>query len=244
MTASELDRSALHAVRPLELAGYLHAHGWQQVRQLDGKGAVWTTRIGPDEYEILLPLTTELGDYQTRLREALHTLALSQGRSVREVWEDVTTTNADVLRIEVVAPDEGEGSLPLPAAVGFDSGLQDLVAVSACAALAPARSFHRPWPARVRDFLGHLRLRRTNGREHYTVALISRIPPRSAGHPGNGAVGEEPLPRRAFVLLAGTLLAAREAAVRLVAGQASAFDEAVPRGVGPLTWADNPAGQV
>jgi hypothetical protein len=230
MSTIDIDRRALQAVRPLELAGYLHAHGWQQVRQLDGKGAVWTHRLGQDEYEILLPLTSELADYLIRLREALNTLALSEGRSLREVWEDVTTTSADVLRVGVVRPDTTDGSLPLRAGIQLDRGLQGLLLAAGCAAVEPAHSFHEPWPARVRDFLGHLRLRRGSERAEYTVTVVSRVLPRLDNR-ANGAADEEPFERRAFVVLAGALRAAREAAVRLAGGQAGAFDQAVPHGV-------------
>ena len=53
MTDALPDRTALRALRPLEVAAYLRARGWREARPLEGRGAVWTNQHNGEPYEVL-----------------------------------------------------------------------------------------------------------------------------------------------------------------------------------------------
>jgi len=105
MTAPWSDRSALQALRPLEIAASLRARGWREAQVIPSKGSVWSAGANGNAFEIQLPLNHGLADYLTRLCQALETLALAEGRSPAQVWEDLTTSGADVVRAAVQRPD-------------------------------------------------------------------------------------------------------------------------------------------
>ena len=63
------DPGTFQAVRPLDLASYLHATGWQEDEQIaGGHGSVWLfPQPDGNDFEILLPLSTSVRDYVTRV---------------------------------------------------------------------------------------------------------------------------------------------------------------------------------
>src|SRR5690242_11358228 len=102
------DPIVLHAVSPLDLAGYLLSTGWREGQRIGDKGAAWvcSPRSGK-EYEILVPLRTDLADYTYRIADALHTLAAVEQRSQLEILADLNVASADVIRVRLTQPDGG-----------------------------------------------------------------------------------------------------------------------------------------
>jgi hypothetical protein len=59
MRATIHDSSFLKSMRPLDIAGYLAAKGWQRVKDRVGIAQHWQLR---DDYEVLLPLDVRLSN--------------------------------------------------------------------------------------------------------------------------------------------------------------------------------------
>ncbi|MEQ9669133.1 hypothetical protein [Coleofasciculus sp. G2-EDA-02] len=77
MNVTVRDVERLKSIEPKQLQAYLKAHGWYENRPFLDNAMIW---LNPDEqrgeFEILLPLKTNLGDYVTRMGEAIETLAV------------------------------------------------------------------------------------------------------------------------------------------------------------------------
>jgi len=233
MTSSWSNRSALEALRPLEMAAYLRSHGWREAQVVPGKGSIWSTGANGNTFEILLPLNHNLADYLTRLHQALETLALAEGRPPTQVWEDLTTSGADIVRAAVQRPDAEDGTLPLGAGVGLVDSTRDLMLAAACAAVRPRPYYATRKPNQALEYVSRLRLGQT-GRGSYVVTILSRVPQGMQPAGGTELFGqvEEPFDRRATATLARALEAVQGAAERTAAtGRLDAFQAAIAAGV-------------
>lgn len=69
----------LKTIEPEQLAAYLLAHGWYEDRPLLENATIWLYK-GDEagEFEILLPVRRELGDYAARISDAIKTLDSSR----------------------------------------------------------------------------------------------------------------------------------------------------------------------
>jgi hypothetical protein len=223
------DRSLYLALRPLEVASYLRAHGWREVKVYPGKGAAWTNERNGETFEILLPYNPELGDFVLRLSEALDTLALAEQRPASAVWEDLTASGADLVRAAAQRPDAADGTLPLEEGVRLIDNARDLMLAGACAADSPRPVYPAARPRRVTEYLGRLRLGQTR-RGSYVVSILVPVP--QALRADLFGEIEEPFERQATATLARALVAVQEAAERAATtGRFDAFEAAVPRGV-------------
>jgi hypothetical protein len=208
------DHSALEALRPLEMAAYLRAHGWREAQVVPGKGSVWSTGANGDTFEILLPLNPALADYLTRLRQAVETLALAEGRSAAVVWADLTTSGTDIVRVSVQRLDAEDGTLPLEAGVEVVDNARNLMLAAACATVRPRPYYATRKPNQALEYVSHLRLGQT-GRGSYVVTILSRVPQGLQNAGGTDLFGqlEEPFDRRATATLARALEAVQGAAI-------------------------------
>jgi hypothetical protein len=94
MKAIVQNSEILKTIEPNVLEAHLKAFGWhEQGRIYNGAGAIWRLKNGSpdDEFEILLPLTTSLGDYAARIADALSTLEVVEKRSQLEILNDLLT---------------------------------------------------------------------------------------------------------------------------------------------------------
>lgn len=234
MKATIRDPIVLHAVSPLELAGYLSSSGWREAQRIGDKGAVWV--CSPQrgkEYEILVPLRTDLGDYIYRIADALHTLEVIEQRSPLEIFFDLTTADADVIRVRVTAPDTAAGTIPLEDGVGLVQHAREMLLAAACAAIQPKSRFPARKPVQAMEYLEHVRLGQTE-RGSYGITLLSRVPPElEPDKNGLRALDvEEPFPRRATLTLARALATLQRATQQTAtARKLSAFENAVSAGV-------------
>lgn len=89
-----VDEAALRQIQPDCLAAYLQVRGWQQAACVaDNLAQQWLLQVTPEEeFEILAPLKTSLGDYVARIYDALYTLSVVEGRSQLEIYTDLTAS--------------------------------------------------------------------------------------------------------------------------------------------------------
>ncbi len=90
------DKEALSALSWQALKTYLDAAAWQQVDDVTGKAAAYqhTDRTGR-LWEILVPLRRDLGDYASRMGDAVSRLARVEGRSELDVYDDLKRLSAN-----------------------------------------------------------------------------------------------------------------------------------------------------
>jgi len=76
------DSQTLKTVQPDIIQEHLQATGWKETGRIyNGAGAIWRFKNDPtNEYEILLPIQHNLGDYAERISDILKTLEIVEKR--------------------------------------------------------------------------------------------------------------------------------------------------------------------
>jgi hypothetical protein len=87
------DSHILKTVKPDIVQAHLQAQGWQEAGRIyNDAGAIWRLKKpDADEYEILLPLQHNLGDYAERISDILKTLEIVENRSQIDILSDFIT---------------------------------------------------------------------------------------------------------------------------------------------------------
>ena len=226
------DVKAVQMLRPLEVAVYLRAKGWVEQKSFTPKASIWTTAKSKHEFEALVPLDQAVRDYSLRMGDVLRTLAAVEDRSQSQIYADLLTTCADVVRIRIDDPDLQDGTLPMEFHAQVAQKARDLVMAAACAATEHRSVWHTKKPDQAVEHVRKMRIGQSE-RGSYIMTLISRVSP--ALHvPNNGRLFEieTPFERRVIQTLASSLeqldLAAQKAAT---SGEFASFEESVSKGV-------------
>jgi hypothetical protein len=234
MKATIRDPAILQALAPLELAAYLRSNGWKQVDRLGDKGSVWVlSRKNGKEYEVLLPLRKDLRDYVYRMADALRVLEVVEERSQLEIFQDLTTTGADVFRFRSLQPDAQDGTIPIDDGVELIRHARESMLAAACSAVDPRPYYPTRKPTQAVEYLQRVRLGQTE-RGSYVVTLVAPVPPDLAPDKNGQAPLdiEDPFERRANIVLARAFAAIRDAAPEaLASGEFAVFERAVSQGV-------------
>ena len=236
MRATISDSAAMCTIRPVDIASYLRQAQWTEQEQDENK-AIWTR----DDFEVLVPLNSTFRDYPIRMAEVLDTLSAAEKRPQLELFEDLTTSSMDVIRLHLIDPDVEAGSVPLEDAAMMGTRARDLLSAAACAAKSPRPVYGPKRPDEVSTYIRSVRMGQT---EHgsYVLKLLSPVPPYlSESEPTCGQLeidgieppaSEQPFARRVTMQLAIALDAARASALTAAGnGRMAAFEEAVRSGV-------------
>jgi hypothetical protein len=87
------DNEILKTIEPQKLRDYLQAHGWYEDRPFLDNATIWLKQDADrGEFEILLPLRQNLGDYIPRIREAIETLEVAENLSISDILSKLSTT--------------------------------------------------------------------------------------------------------------------------------------------------------
>lgn len=222
------DSAHLDAITPIDLLGYLRAHGWCEARR-DSNAALWT--FGSEE--ALVPLKPAFRDYARRVLETIRTLAVVEDRSELAVFRDVKAASADVIRIRAVAPDFSSGTMPVGEALALVERSRELLLAAACAASSKRSVFHSRKPNEATAFMQRVRMGQTE-LGSYVVTLQAPVPPALQQQLPNVApsVVDEPFERRSTTTLL-TALHALQGAVEssMSTGSQQPFSDAVAGGV-------------
>jgi hypothetical protein len=225
------DREAAAQLRPLEVAAYLRATGWAQRTLREGLSSVWTRALGEEQYEVLLPLDQALADFPLRMGDLLRVLAEVEQRSPAQVYADLLTTAADVVRIAIQDPELQDGTMPIEAHAVLAQKARDLVLAAACAVTERRAVWHTRKPAQAMEYVRRVRVGQSE-RGSYIMTLISRVTPALHATQGQLFEGEPPYERRVMEGLAKALTALEKAAERAaLTAELQSFVDAVPEGV-------------
>lgn len=234
MRASIKDAALLANVNPLDVAAYLRAGGWDIIETKPQRSAIWGKQIGTDSIEILLPLDRSLRDFAIRIGDVLATLESAEDRSQLQIFGDLQTASADVIRLRVSDDDASDGTLPIDEGVALVSKARDLMVAAACATVKPRARYHSRRFDKANDYVDGLRLGQTE-RGSYVISVISRVTPAMIPPPGVGDQApaiDEPFERQAVTTLTRAVAAASIAASNAAVTQDFAgFNEVIQSGV-------------
>jgi hypothetical protein len=224
------DVEAMKALRPLEVAAYLRSRGWTS-KDGGGSATIWTLTVAKEEYEVLLPLDPTIRDFALRMGDILQVLAAAEHRSQEEIYADLLTTTADVVRIRLEDADLQDGTLPIDGHARVAQKARDLMLAAACAATEARPVWHTRKPAQAVEEVRKVRIGQTE-RGSYVVTVITRVSPALHVREGHLFEVETPFERRMTETLASSLFHLERAAeAAALSGEFKAFDEAVSRGV-------------
>jgi hypothetical protein len=153
-----LDIAALDEIKPADISSYLTAAGWDRRQQLN-RGELWMLLADGDEFEVLLPVDPNLRDYQERIADLLHVLAVVEERPEADVFRDVITALADVQYIRT-RPQTPPGTTPVLDGVQAFRSARDLLLAAASSVVAVRAQPVLPTrkPRQATDFLKRVRL--------------------------------------------------------------------------------------
>jgi hypothetical protein len=211
---------------------YLRATGWQLSSRSE-KATYWekTNREGTGTFELLVPLRREFGDFANRINEVLETLETAETRSQLEIFGELVTASADVIRVRThPRAGEDQGSLSLEDGVSAHERVREMILAAACATIGRRALYAKRKPERAMSYLRRIRLGQAE-RGSYVFTLISPVSP--ALRDATAIATEEPFERRVVETLAGALSATRQAAVAsaVLGGDMEPFKTAIAQGV-------------
>ena len=123
------DIAALSSLAPLELASYLRSKGWRTESPSSALATKWTLQTADQRnFEVVLPMDTNLGDYAHRVADIVATLETVEERSQLELFSDIKNLNDDVVRVHFNSADSQLDSMSLDDATTALIHLQGLIA--------------------------------------------------------------------------------------------------------------------
>lgn len=86
---------AYNAVKPEAVLGYLQENGWSKREDFSDRAQIWVHPADGDRfYEVLLPITTEVPDYASRMDDVFRVLELAEQRPQAEIFNDLVDVRA------------------------------------------------------------------------------------------------------------------------------------------------------
>ena len=206
-TTTQLPFDQLAALRSEDVQLYLASQGWRRDNgSSTPQGNVYRYPALPDA-EALLPARRDLADYTERMGDVVQMLSAVEQRSAWQVMADLSAPPADVLRLQVTAPDATLGAVPLVEGIRLIQGGRDLLTAAACSAHQPQAFYPRLGYKEALDFLETCQLGQTE-RGSFIATIMAPIPPQiehqAEMFPGNEpqlALETEPFSRKATLRL-------------------------------------------
>lgn len=225
------DVAAMQSLRPLEVAAYLRARSWTQ-QTLTTHASVWVSGEAEEQMEVVVPMDPRQRDFALRMGELLQTIAVAEDRSQVDVYSDLLTTYADVIRIRIDDRELTDGTLPIDAHAVIGHKVRDLLLAAACSALQPRAIWHKRKPAQAVEQVRRLRIGQTE-RGSYIITVISRVSPElHLRDTGQELDAEPPYERKVTQMLATSLAALDQVSATAAMNQDfSDFERSVNEGV-------------
>ena len=231
MKVQIIDKQALSSISIEGLTSYLQTREWISGGQWGNRPAIIYTKedVGRS-WDILVPTNTDVADYAIGMAEALEILATIEDRSQLDIFYDLSTVGADVIRLRSI---NGIAQEPISLRQNADllEGTYGMVAAAARAAENPRAVYRGSHSSNVTKYLENVRPLPEYA-EGYSLTLYSQMPANTGNSRRNGR--HEPFARRATNKLAQALEHAKAAiseSADSVAIDLSPFKNAVDYGV-------------
>lgn len=197
----------LAALRSEDVQLYLASHGWKRDEASSTSHRNLYTYPGISDAEALLPARRDLADYVERMSDIVQMLAAVEQRKASQVLADLSSPPADVLRLQVSAPNATLGSLPLAEGIRLIEGGRGLLTAAACSAHQPQAYYPRQAYRESLDLLETCQLGQTE-RGSFIATIMTPIPPQVERQiemfPGDSLqhlLDTEPCPRKTTLRL-------------------------------------------
>lgn len=230
MKATIRDGDAIGALRPLNVVGYLRAHGWEKFSEFAGRFSVWNHPGHPDA-EIVVPLRREASDFISQLADGLRELEIVEARSQLDILRDLLNSGFDVVRLGAKSPNTSDGTVKIEDGVKLFEQAREILLSAACATVRPRAVFHARKPQQANDYMNTARLGQT---EHgsFVLTILSPVAPQLNAYSETELFPQEPFERQVVRTLARSVnLAIHAAEQSATETDFTPFQDAVEGGV-------------
>ena len=227
MRAKIRDRDALLAVSPAALSAWARAAGWTKTESYGEHSDVYAAQERP---EVILPRTQRLGDYANVVARLIEIFAADAERDELSLYRDLVIADRDTIRIK--AAESNDGSMSLNDGVQIVQGSRDLLLAAACSLREPQMVYRAGANKEANELLSRVRLGQTE-QGSFVVTLLTApisVPMQLRLFP-DYEIDDESDERRMTRHLVEVLDAALSATEGTVAGNGSAFSDAIEKGV-------------
>jgi hypothetical protein len=233
MKARILDATALMAITPAAVRAYLNAEGWRRLEAYGKFSEVYVLESEGKTHEIIVPFTTDIGDYASAIAEVIRHVSAIEGRDELALYADLSRADRDVLRVRAPEADD-DGSIGIDSGVEIVQSARDVLASAACAAIETRRAYHLGKVQQAADYMRRVRLGQTE-QGSFIVTLLAPIPPALVGSQEPALWPDfdaEPYERKVTRTLATALQATHDAVIASNRGEGlAAFTNVVSKGV-------------
>ena len=228
MNVSINDRNALLAVSPMALSAYARTSGWSKVDTYGDHSDVYD---GPSLPELLVPRTSQLGDYALVVERLIRIFAQAAEVSEAAIYNDLLTADRDVIRVRALDA-AGDGSVNIDSGIKMVTGARDLALAAACSLHNPRPLYRTGANRDANDLLRRMHLGQTEQGSFVVTLLTPTIPPITSAFGDFGRESDADITARWVTYrLERALMAARNATEMAASGDFNAFSEAVSLGV-------------
>ena len=141
MKAIIRDIDVLKAIELPQVAIYLQANGWYKDSDNE-RASNWVQKTDAgEEFEILLPLKSDIPDFHRRMRDVLEILEFTETRSQLDILHDIRNSEADTIRFCLGSPLTVNSSIPLEDSISLIQLVRDVMLWTACSTLNPQTYF-------------------------------------------------------------------------------------------------------
>jgi hypothetical protein len=172
----QLPSDQLAALRAEDVQLYLSSHGWQRDdASSSAKGSIYHYP-GIRDAEAIVPGRRDLADYVQRMKDVVQMLAAVEVRPTWQVLSDLSSPPADIIRLQMSAPDTTLGTLPLVEGIRLIDGARSLLLAAACSARQTAPFYPRQAYKEALEFLQACQLGQTE-RGSFVAKILAPVPP-------------------------------------------------------------------
>ena len=198
------DRAALSSLSIVSLRSYLKSHGWRDEGAFGKRpAAIYTKEHGGRSWEMLVPSRNTIADYAESMAESVAILADVEERSQLDVFLDLSSTGADVIRIRSAAEEERD-SISLRQSAGMYNDAYTMLLSAARAVEKPQAAYRGKASSDVAEYLDSVQSL-PGYHEGYALTLHSPVPAAIEMQEDLGDDVRDPFSRRATSTLAQAL---------------------------------------
>lgn len=158
-------------INHFDLTRYLHELGWNKINNKRDDIAIFQTRQSDKRWQVTVPLSTELCDYEDAIDRTVQTLVEYTGLSKNILQFEIVFPKADVLRFRLKNEKVLIGTYDMDEVVNFYDNVKKLIVATALDCTSPKLYQTGRKTERAKDFLSGCRFGQTEIGS-YSVPLI------------------------------------------------------------------------
>ncbi len=169
------DAKALASLSLVSLRSYLKSHGWiDEGAWGGGRATLYLKEHGGQTWDILLPMRDTVADYARSMADAVSAISKIEERSQLEVFHDLKSTGADVIRIHSLNGHD-HGALSLDQSSNLLKDAHGMLTSAARAAERPQATYRGRMSVDVAAYLRKVQPM-SDYYEDYRLTLYSPVP--------------------------------------------------------------------